>query len=276
MVLRWKPAKRGIAQKLEPVAADYALAPIPQTLWPAYYLVKPVRLLIEKLSGRRTADRLGLKSGSFNLGTPHVLLEPLFDHVGLSTDDTIVDLGCGDGRILISAAKHTGCKAKGVEQNAALVDEARHAADAAGVGYLVEVSQGSALNYPLDDASVVFMFLPKALLPVILATAQESAQPGTRMLAHEQHQLDIDSLHAARVNSAHSKAVAAYKLRPYDGFCQVQLTPGNPAMADGSILSSQLSNVTVNHLTCTHDELLTKPAYSLAIASLLIKELRNR
>lgn len=190
--LNWRPGRSGLLGKLQPAPADLAFLPVPQALWPLYYLSKPLRKLVETLSGQRVADRLGLKSGSFSLGTPHVLLDALFDEIGVTADDTVLDLGCGDGRILIAAAKRFGCKAVGVERNAKLVAEARAAAVEHGVGELVTIIEGSALEHPLGQANVVFLFLPVGLLSKMLSNIRSTAKPDTRIIAHEQHRLRVD------------------------------------------------------------------------------------
>ena len=119
--LSWAEHSRRLFEKLRPTPSDFAFAPIPHPVWPLYFGVKPVRVGIEKLTGIRTADRLGLKSGSFSLGTPPALLPGLFEFANVGPEDTFVDLGCGDGRVVIEAAKQFGCRAIGVERNTALI-----------------------------------------------------------------------------------------------------------------------------------------------------------
>ena len=58
-----------------------------------------------------------------------------------------------------------------------------------GMADLVTIHEGSATDFPLDAASVIFLFLPKALVPIVLESARAAAKPGTRILAHEQHQI---------------------------------------------------------------------------------------
>ena len=85
---------------------DWTMVSLPTPLWPAYSFVRPARLVLERI-GRRDAHAAGL--GPF-LSTPHSLIPPLFELVGLGPDDTLLDIGCGDGRIAIAAAQSVGCR----------------------------------------------------------------------------------------------------------------------------------------------------------------------
>lgn len=192
--ISWQEPIRTPLNKLEPNATDFAIAPIPTFLWPLYYAVKPVRFFSEWITGQRFADRLGLKSGSFSLGTPPALLDGLFDLAEIKEDDTLVDLGCGEGRVIVEAAKRRGCKAIGVERNATLVEEARRKIAAENLEANVEVYHGSAKEFDLSSATVVFLFLPKVLVKEFLNTIFERGRSGTRVVAHEQHQLSTGRL----------------------------------------------------------------------------------
>ncbi len=189
--LRWGKQTSALRRKLQPGPSDFAFVQLPRALWPLYAGIKPLRILTEKITGQRTADRLGLRSGSFSLGTPHGLLEALLAQMDLSQSDTLMDLGCGDGRILIAAAKTFGCKAIGYERNQVLADTARKAAIDAGVDDLVTIKAGDAMSAPLDQATMLFLFLPEALLSRLMHRVRSQVKAGTRVVAHEQHELHV-------------------------------------------------------------------------------------
>ncbi|KAG3192557.1 hypothetical protein PC128_g10505 [Phytophthora cactorum] len=80
--------------------------------------------------------------------------------VHVDASDVVYDLGCGDGRLLIDAARSFGVRAVGVEIDPKRVQQARDAAETNGVGHLVTVHQANALEFDIPaDATVVFLFL---------------------------------------------------------------------------------------------------------------------
>lgn len=104
-----------------PTHGDWTMVSLPTALWPLYSVVRPVRLVLER-TGRRDRHAAGL--GPF-LSTPESIIEPMFNVVdlglGLGTDDTLLDLGCGDGRLALAAARTRGCRSIGAEIEHALL-----------------------------------------------------------------------------------------------------------------------------------------------------------
>jgi hypothetical protein len=103
----------------------------------------------------------------------------------IGPDDTVIDLGSGDGRIPIAAVRDFGARrALGVEINPRLVSQARTAAERAGVADRVAFRQGNLFDFDFSAATVVTMYLlPELnlrLRPKILAM-----KPGTRIVSHE-------------------------------------------------------------------------------------------
>jgi ribosomal protein L11 methylase PrmA len=97
--------------------------------------------------------------------------------------DVVYDLGCGDGRIVIAAAKR-GARAVGVDIDPQRIREARANARAAGVEGRVELRQGDLFEADVAPASVVMLYLwPEVnlrLRPKLLA----ELRPGTRVVSH--------------------------------------------------------------------------------------------
>lgn len=152
--------------------------------WPLACAVRPLRAVARRL-GRASSP----PGGPF-LGTPPQLVGPLLGLVGVAERDLLVDLGCGDGRVLVEAVTSTGCRARGVERDAALVDAARRRARAAGVDDRVEVWHGDVEASELADATAVFLFLPPALLRRFLPVVLSRLPAGAAVVAHEQLALD--------------------------------------------------------------------------------------
>lgn len=114
--------------------------------------------------------------------TPQSLVDAMLDMAELTEDDYLIDLGSGDGRTVITAAKR-GAKAHGIEYNPDMVTVAQRAADAEGVTDRATFVQGDIFESEFSDATVISLFLlPNLnlkLRPMILDMA-----PGTRVVSN--------------------------------------------------------------------------------------------
>lgn len=90
--------------------------------------------------------------------TPQALVDKMLEMAGLSPEDLLIDLGSGDGRLVISAAK-LGAKAIGVEYNPDLVKFSRQNAVREGVARKVQFVEGDIFEYDFSKATVISMFL---------------------------------------------------------------------------------------------------------------------
>lgn len=186
--LRWSdPAPPGIVTRLlRPTAADWAMVELPAPAWWAYPALRPVRLVLERL-GVRGRDHDDLEP---YLATPLDLVAPLLRAAEVGEEDVLLDLGCGDGRIVIEAARSCGCRAVGVERSA---DLARAAADrVAGLGLAdrVRIVQGDGLDVAADEVSVALLFLPMRVAARIVPVLVRTLPVGGRVWLHEQSALD--------------------------------------------------------------------------------------
>jgi hypothetical protein len=97
--------------------------------------------------------------------------------------DVLYDLGSGDGRIVITAAKKFGTRGTGIELVPSLVREARENAEKAGVSQLTKFVEGDIFEADISDATVVTLYLLPAvnmkLRPKLL-----DLRPGTRIVSH--------------------------------------------------------------------------------------------
>lgn len=117
--------------------------------------------------------------------TPMAAVRRMLEMAQVGPDDHVVDLGSGDGRILITAAVERGVQsAIGIELDPWLTQFATEKAEAAGVGDHIRFVQGDLFNFDFSEAEVLTMFLlPKLnlqLRPYIL----ERLEPGTRVVSH--------------------------------------------------------------------------------------------
>ena len=114
--------------------------------------------------------------------TPEALVEKMLDLAKVGRDDFVIDLGSGDGRNVIGAARR-GARALGVEYNPDMVELSRRNATAAGVGDRARFERGDMYEADISKASVMALFLlPSNLLqlrPKFLALA-----PGSRIVSN--------------------------------------------------------------------------------------------
>jgi len=117
------------------------------------------------------------------LPTPDALVTRLLKMARLSEGDTLVDLGSGDGKIVIAAARDFGAQARGVEYDPRLVEVAQAAAKQAGVGSKTRFTQGDIFETDFSGVDVVAMYLLPQL-NLRLRPALLSMKPGTRIVTH--------------------------------------------------------------------------------------------
>jgi hypothetical protein len=184
---RWgAPARASrLARVFTPTAGDWSLIDLPGWSWPAYSLVRPVRLVSERIGARQRHDD---SLGPF-LSTPQSLIGPLLEFAGVTPDDRLLDVGCGDGRVVVTAAEQIGCHAVGVERSGDLVERARRRATDAGVTDLVEIVHGDGRSADLAEATVVFMFLSMRVVADLVPATLQHLRPGARLVIHEQTRL---------------------------------------------------------------------------------------
>lgn len=116
--------------------------------------------------------------------TPQAVVDAMLDMAKVKSTDTIIDLGSGDGRIVITAAQKFGAKGFGVDIDPERVAESKENARAAGVSAMVDFRQADLFKTDISKADVLTMYLlPQVnlrLRPVILDTLK----PGTRVVSH--------------------------------------------------------------------------------------------
>jgi SAM-dependent methyltransferase len=98
--------------------------------------------------------------------------------------DTVYDLGSGDGRIVIAAAKKYGARGVGIEINPLLIAESNASAREAGVANLVQFIQGDLFTADFSAATVVTLYLSPALNERIKPRLLRELRPGTRVLSN--------------------------------------------------------------------------------------------
>jgi len=116
--------------------------------------------------------------------TPQVVVDEMLKQANLTQEDLVYDLGCGDGRILIAAAKQFGCRGIGFDLDLDLVARARENAREAGVEDLVTIEVRDIFTVDLKDASVVMLYLLPTVNTKLVPQLLE-LKPGTRIVSHD-------------------------------------------------------------------------------------------
>jgi ubiquinone/menaquinone biosynthesis C-methylase UbiE len=102
----------------------------------------------------------------------------------LEPGDVVYDLGCGDGRIVVAAARRQRVKAIGVDINPERVAESRENVRAAGLESSVEIRQADVFALDLRDADVVFLYLTPRLNERLMPQLRQ-LKPGARIISYE-------------------------------------------------------------------------------------------
>lgn len=114
--------------------------------------------------------------------TPQALVDRMLDMAGLTKEDTLIDLGSGDGRTVITAAKR-GTRAMGIEYNPDLVTLSQQNAEKEGVSALATFQRGDIFQSDFSQATVITLFLLPSLnvklRPILL-----DMKPGTRVVSN--------------------------------------------------------------------------------------------
>jgi SAM-dependent methyltransferase len=117
--------------------------------------------------------------------TPGDIVERMLELAGVRANDVVYDLGSGDGRLVIEAARRFGARGVGVEREARLVELARAAAASANVADRVSFSQGDLFETDLRSATVVTLYLLPRLLEQLLPKLRAELTPGVRIVSHD-------------------------------------------------------------------------------------------
>jgi precorrin-6B methylase 2 len=116
--------------------------------------------------------------------TPQDVVDAMLELADVHSNDVVYDLGCGDGRIVITAAKRYGCRAAGLDIDELRVEQSRENVQKTRLSDIVKIEHQDVLKADLRPASVITLYLtPK--LNAKLIPQFERMRPGSRIVAHE-------------------------------------------------------------------------------------------
>ena len=152
-----------------------------------FALAGAISLALVAVAASGTSAQMRMKRDPYLIyvPTPQSVVDKMLEVAKVTKDDYVFDLGSGDGRIPITAARVYGARGFGVDINAKLVAEARANAKAAGVADRVEFRQQDLFKTSVRDATVVglylFVWANEKLRPRLIG----ELRPGSRIVAHD-------------------------------------------------------------------------------------------
>jgi SAM-dependent methyltransferase len=144
---------------------------------PAAGAVESVIRLAQAPQGRRGPDVIFVP-------TPNEVVDKMLELAQVTAKDTVYDLGCGDGRIVITAAQRYGVRAVGIDIDPQRIVEANANAQKAGVTDKVRFVEGDLFEANISDATVVTLYLLTRLNAKLRPKLQSDLKPGTRVVSH--------------------------------------------------------------------------------------------
>ena len=117
--------------------------------------------------------------------TPDNVVAAMLEMAGVDKDDVLYDLGCGDGRIVITAAKELGCRGVGIDIDLTRIQESRINASNAGVSDSVEFFQMDLFEADISQATVVTLYLLSKVNLRLRPKLFRELRPGTRVVSHD-------------------------------------------------------------------------------------------
>lgn len=116
--------------------------------------------------------------------TPQDVVERMLELAGVGPGDVVYDLGCGDGRLVITAARKYGARGVGVDIEPERIAESQANAKAAGVESLVTFRLQDAMTVDVSDATVVTLYLLSSSNLKLRPMLTRQLRPGARVVSH--------------------------------------------------------------------------------------------
>jgi SAM-dependent methyltransferase len=153
------------------------------------------RMLMHYTESEAEMDRLLRQKNKLRLDvvwgptTPEVM-EEMFRLTKPPADDVLFDLGCGDARILIAAARRFGTRAVGYDLDTKLLEKGRNSAQQYGVAGLIELHSADLFTADLSEATIVALYLSDRINSKLKAKFFRELKAGTRIVSHNWHMGD--------------------------------------------------------------------------------------
>ncbi len=143
-----------------------------------------VATLLMAVEGSSPAGKAAAQNLAPFIPTPEDVVERMLTFAKVTRQDVVYDLGCGDGRIPITAAKKYGAKGIGFDIDPSLVERAKSNAKAAGVEALVDFRVQNVLTADVSGATVVTLYLLSSSNERLRPMLRQQLKPGARIVSH--------------------------------------------------------------------------------------------
>jgi len=134
--------------------------------------------------------------------TPQDVVETMLELAAVKKDDLVYDLGCGDGRIVVTAAKKYGCHAVGFDIDPKRIKESAENVAKNKVEKLVKIQEQDIFKLDLSPANVITLYLLPSL-NVKLIPQLEKLKPGSRIVSHSFNMRGVKPDKVVRFKSKH-------------------------------------------------------------------------
>jgi SAM-dependent methyltransferase len=179
----WSGLRQLVRLIARPTESDRQNIQLPGFLHPLYTILRPVRLV--KKYGLGLANRRAKPDLAAYVPTPLETVEKMLCLAEVGSGDVLYDLGCGDGRIVIAAAKQYGVRAVGIDVDPLRIAEARANARNQGVDNRVQFILGDAKKSDFREATVITMYLGADGNLRLLDRLRSLLRPGTRIVSRD-------------------------------------------------------------------------------------------
>ena len=152
--------------------------------------------------------------------TPQEVVDRMLDMAKVGKNDVLYDLGCGDGRIVVTAAKTRGARGTGIDLNPVRIAEAKENAKNAGVADRVNFKVGDLFQADVSPATVVTLYLLPSVNVKLRPRLWQQLKVGTRVVSHafdmgpewppeKKEEVDGRTIYFWTITQANKKAVKA-------------------------------------------------------------------
>jgi trans-aconitate methyltransferase len=141
--------------------------------------------------------------------TPYEVVEGMLRLANVTQDDLVYDLGCGDGRIVVTAAAKYGAHGLGVDNDSQRVKESMENVEANGVKDKVEIRQQNLFKTDLTRATVVTLYLLSDINVKLRPKLFDELRPGTRVVSNS---FDMDEWQPDQMNLVNGRTLYFWKI----------------------------------------------------------------
>jgi SAM-dependent methyltransferase len=176
-----------------PVNAVPPFAPVSRQQKRSAPLLQERPQRVSKLAGETSRQEVTF------VPTPHDLIDVMLEMADVKKDDVVYDLGCGDGRIVIAAAKRYGARGVGIDKDATRIEEATERAAEEGVAGRVMFLTADLFDSDVHEATVVMLYLLPSMNVELRQRLIDQLKPGARIVSHAFDMGDWQPTHSLEV-----------------------------------------------------------------------------